>query len=102
MARARRVEVGFTVGEHERDVLVVCRVSPGSPGSGPSMAGPGEPPEAPEVEIERAYYDPGPYAGPRRLWNAVHLIEELEADKAVLERLEERAIEAASEPDDEP
>lgn len=55
MARGTKVLVTISVEDPvldvEREYEVECLVTPGSPGRGPSLDGPGEPPEDPEVVV---------------------------------------------------
>lgn len=93
MPRTKRAEVGWEHPETGEAFRVRCTVSGGSPGR---TYGPPEkchPPEPPEVEVLEVVEDrPGGLGRP-------DLIALVEADFA---RIEERAIDEASEPPDWP
>ena len=48
-------KIEFTSHVGENDVIVEATYTPGQPERGPSLSGPGEPAEGPEVEIDRVY-----------------------------------------------
>ncbi len=75
----------------ETDVTVECGYTPGERATGPTFDSGGYPGSAPEVELLGAEDDAG------NDW-----LERIEADEKWRERIEEKAIEAASEVDDEP
>jgi len=50
-------KIEFTSRVGENDVWVEATYTPGQPERGPSLSGPGEPAEGPEVEINRVYIE---------------------------------------------
>lgn len=95
MTRPARVDLTISVEDPvldvEREYEVECLVTPGSPGRGPSLDGPGEPPEDPEVEVTLVRDALG--ALPRYAQQA--FIDEHLAE------IEERAVERALEADED-
>jgi hypothetical protein len=91
MARSRRVEIGWSrelADGTEEEFRVVGSWTPGSPGRGPNMNGPGEPPEAPEFEVLDVYEE-GP--GGKKRPDLLALV------LADLDRLHEEACEQVDE-----
>jgi hypothetical protein len=86
---ARTVTIGWS--HDDVDFRVVCTLTPGSPGRGADLNGPGEPAEGPEVIIEEVREDaPGGAARP----------DLLEAAQADFDLIEEGAVEKAGDDED--
>lgn len=58
MARAIKVrfDIELEYGGKSVEYEVRAEVHPGSPGRGPSMSGPGEPPEGPDINFKEVWY----------------------------------------------